>query len=90
MGHVNVNWSDQGGRKKLKNITDYFNITQLIEQPTRITNRSETKTDLLFTNKPERITKTFNLMTESRFSENSEFVNPEMRETLGFLFQKER
>lgn len=27
---------------------------------------------------------------EGGFSENSEFVNPEMRETLGFLFQKER
>ena len=27
---------------------------------------------------------------ESRFSENSEFVNPEMRGTLGFPFQKER
>ncbi len=49
--------------KKLKNITDYFNLTQLIEQPTRITNRSETKIDLLFTNRPERITKTYNLVT---------------------------
>ncbi len=29
-------------------------------------------------------------VSESRFSENSEFVNPEIRETLGFLFQKER
>ncbi len=46
MGDFNINWSDKGGRKKLKNITDYFNLTQLIEQPTRITNRSETKIDL--------------------------------------------
>ncbi len=29
-------------------------------------------------------------VSESGFTENSEFVNPEMRETLGFLFQKER
>jgi len=63
MGDFNVNWSDKCGRKKLKNITDYFNLTQLIEQPTRITNRSETKIDLLFTNRPERISKTLNLMT---------------------------
>ncbi len=63
MGDFNINWSDKGGRKKLKNITDYFNLTQLIEQPTRITNRSETKIDLLFTNRPERITKTYNLVT---------------------------
>ncbi len=63
MGDFNINWSDKGGRKKLKNITDYFNFTQLIEQPTRITNRSETKIDLLFTNRPERITKTYNLVT---------------------------
>ncbi len=38
-------------------------ILQLIEQPTRITNRYETKIDLLFTNRPERITKTYNLVT---------------------------
>ena len=62
MGDLNVNWSDKSGRKNL-NITDYFNLTQLIEQPTRITNRSETKIDLLFTNRPEIIIKTFNLMT---------------------------
>ena len=29
-------------------------------------------------------------ISESRFSENSEFVNPEMRKTLSFPFQKER
>jgi len=52
MGDFNINWSDKGGRKKLKNITDYFNLTQLIEQPTRITNRSETEIDLLFTKTP--------------------------------------
>jgi len=63
MADFNVNWSDKCGRKKLKNTTDYFNLTQLIEQPTRINNRSETKIDLLFTNRPERISKTLNLMT---------------------------
>ncbi len=63
MGDFNINWSDKGGRKKLKNITDYFNLTQLIEQPTRITNRSETKIDVLFKNRPERIIKTYNLVT---------------------------
>ncbi len=29
-------------------------------------------------------------VSESSFSENSDFVNSEMRETLGFPFQKER
>jgi len=27
-------------------------------------------------------------VSERRLSENSEYVNPEMRETMGFLFQK--
>ena len=48
MGDFNVNWSDKSGRKKLKNITDYLNLTKI---------------DLLFTNRPEIITKTFNIMT---------------------------
>ncbi len=29
-------------------------------------------------------------VSERRLSENSEYVNPEMRETLGFLFQNGR
>ncbi len=29
-------------------------------------------------------------VSEKRLSENSEYVNPEMRETLGFLFQNGR
>lgn len=35
----------------------------MIEQPTRITNHSATRIDLLFSNKVERITKTYNFLT---------------------------
>lgn len=36
---------------------------QLIAKPTRITRHCETLIDLIFTNRPERITKTYNLIT---------------------------
>ena len=38
-------------------------MTQLIDGPTRITHSSKTQIDLIFSNKPERITKSFNLLT---------------------------
>ena len=38
-------------------------MTQMIKGPTRITNTSKTTIDLIFTNKPDRITKTFNLLS---------------------------
>ncbi len=63
VGDLNVNWDNKKERKNLKLITDTFNLAQLIEQPTRITNNSKTKIDLLFTNKPERIVKTHNFVT---------------------------
>ena len=63
IGDFNVNWDNKKDRKNLKSITDSFNLLQLIDQPTRLTNLSKTKIDLLFSNKPERITKTYNLIT---------------------------
>lgn len=62
MGDFNINWNDKSGRRNLKNITDYCNLTQLIEQPTRITRRSETRIDLLFTNRTETVTKPHNIV----------------------------
>lgn len=63
MGDFNINWDDKHGRKNLKRSTDYFNLEQLIEKPTRITNNSQTRIDLLFSNKPNRIIKTFIFFT---------------------------
>lgn len=63
IGDFNTNWDDKHGRKNLKRSTDYFNLEQLIEKPTRITNNSQTRIDLLFSNKPNRIIKTFNFFT---------------------------
>lgn len=63
VGDFNINWIEKKTRKNLKQVTDHFNLTQLIEQPTRITARSKTLIDLLFVSQPERITKTFNYMT---------------------------
>lgn len=39
-GDFNINWDDKKDRKNLKSITDLFNLVQLIDQPTRITNCS--------------------------------------------------
>lgn len=55
MGDLNVNWDSKSDRKKLKEITDNFGLTQMISDPTRITNRSKTLIDLVFSNKPDRI-----------------------------------
>lgn len=63
IGDFNINWDDKHGRKNLKRSTGYFNLEQLIEKPTRITNNSQTRIDLLFSNKPNRIIKTFNFFT---------------------------
>ncbi|KAF7211598.1 leucine-rich repeat extensin-like protein 1 [Nothobranchius furzeri] len=58
LGDFNIKWDIKKEHSNLKQITDYFNLTQIIKNPTRITNQSETLIDLLFTNRAERITKT--------------------------------
>jgi len=63
MGDFNVNWEDRVARKNLKQICDHFNLTQVVKGPTRITHNTETQIDLIFCNKPERITKSFNMIT---------------------------
>ena len=63
IGDFNINWNDKQNRKSLKRITDKHNLTQLVDQPTRITKTSKTMIDLLFTNKADRIVKTYNFLT---------------------------
>ena len=63
MGDFNLNWEDKTKRKKLKAITDKYHLEQLIKGPTRIAKCSSTQLDLFFTNKRERITKSYNLIT---------------------------
>ncbi len=63
MGDFNINWEDRHSRKKLKQITDRFDLKQVVRGPTRITNSSKTQIDLIFTNRPERIVKSFNMLT---------------------------
>lgn len=63
IGDFNINWDSKKERKNLKQITDLFNMVQLIDKPTRITNTSKTRIDLLFTNKTERILKTYHFLT---------------------------
>lgn len=58
----NVNWQNKSERKNLKEITDHFNVAQVIEGPTRITKSSRKQIDLVFSNKPERIIKTYNYL----------------------------
>ena len=62
-GDFNVNYDDEKCRKNLEKTMDAYNFTQLIEKSTRITNISSTRIDLVFTNKPDRITKTYNMLS---------------------------
>lgn len=63
LGDFNCNWLNKTNRKSLKQITDSLDFTQLLEGSTRITTSSQTQIDLIFSNKPERIVKTFNFIT---------------------------
>lgn len=63
LGDFNVNWNDKTNHKRLKALTSSFDLLQLIKEPTRITNSSETCIDLVFSNKYERIQKTYNMVT---------------------------
>lgn len=63
MGGFNINWEDKTNRKALKQITDNFDLTQLISGPTRITTSSQTQIDLIFSNRPERVVMSFNFIT---------------------------
>lgn len=63
MGDFNINWEDKRARKTLKQTMTKFDFVQLVKGPTRITPTSKTQIDLVFSNRPERITKSFNFVT---------------------------
>ena len=63
MGDFNVNWEDKGTNKTLQQVSNKCYLTQLIKGPTRITSSSKTQINLIFTNKPERVTNSFNMIT---------------------------
>lgn len=63
MGDFNLNWLDKTRRKRLKDISNKYQMTQMVDKPTRLTKSSQTLLDLIFTNKADRITKIYNLMT---------------------------
>lgn len=46
-----------------RKITDHFDLKQMINGPTRITNSTSSQIDLIFSNRAERILKTFNMLT---------------------------
>lgn len=63
LGDFNINWMVKSEKSKLKPLMEKFKYKQLIDKPTRITRKSETLIDLIFTNRPERAVKTYNLIT---------------------------
>lgn len=63
MEDFNINWDDKTVRNHLKQITDYFDLQQMINGPTRLTNSTRSQIDLIFSNRADRILKTFNMLT---------------------------
>lgn len=54
---------DRSIRMNLKQITDGLDLSQLIKGPTRITQSTRTQIDFVLSNRPERISKSFNMIT---------------------------
>ncbi len=63
LGDFNINWMVKSEKSKLKPLMEKFKYKQLVDKPTRITRKSGTLIDLIFTNRPERAVKTYNLIT---------------------------
>lgn len=63
LGDLNVNWEVKQIRKNLKKVMDKMDMAQVINGATRITNSTSTQIDLAFTNRPERILKSYNMLT---------------------------
>ena len=58
LGDMNVNMAStnyDNDVRQLTNIADIYGLHQLIKEPTRITDKSSTLIDLIFTNCPERV-----------------------------------
>ncbi len=63
LGDFNINWLDKNCKQKLKTVNSKHKLHQIIKEPTRISKTSKTLIDLIFTNKPDRVSKTYNLLT---------------------------
>lgn len=63
MGDFNIDWFNKSKKRKLKMLMTKFDFTQHVKGATRITKSSKTQIDLIFTNKEERILKSYNLLT---------------------------
>lgn len=48
MGDYYIDWEDKSGRRSLKRTMDRFNMSQLVNKPTRIIHSSQSKIDLIF------------------------------------------
>ena len=59
MSNFNINWKNKTCRRKLRD----HRLFQIIQGPTRGTQSSQTQIDLVFTNRPDRIIKSSNLLT---------------------------
>lgn len=55
-GDFNVNWIEKSNNKKLHEVVSQFDLSQLIQSPSKVTSSSQTQIDLIFRNKSERIT----------------------------------
>ena len=62
-GDFNIDWIDKRGKTKLKSTMGTFKYKEMIDRPTKVTRKSETLIDLIFTNRPERVIKTYNRIT---------------------------
>lgn len=63
LGDFNINWLVKSYKQKLQMILSKHDFQQMVKGPTRITRMSKTMIDLMVTNRAERVTKTYNLLT---------------------------
>jgi endonuclease/exonuclease/phosphatase (EEP) superfamily protein YafD len=63
LGDFNINWLEKSHRIKLKRLLQKHSLQQMVKGPTRVTRTSKTMIDLIVTNRPERITRVYNLLT---------------------------
>ena len=58
MGDLNVNYMDKNDNKDIKSMFNVFSFKQMIKEPTRITEHSQTLIDVIQTNNPQAISVT--------------------------------
>lgn len=57
-GDFNINQLDRGNKQKLQSVMAKFSFQQVTKGPTRNTRQANMLIDLMFTNRPERLTET--------------------------------